>query len=122
MAFGTSLNRRLPTARIFAALLALCFTVQTYLIQTHVHPLPERAKLAASLGTHAPTKAPADNDDPDNCPICQAFALSGNFDAPAIIILPMATLVASADSITYLFRHWVSLSGHAWKSRAPPQA
>jgi hypothetical protein len=107
-------------ARMVFALLALfIFTVQTSVIQTHVHlwTIGSQTTWQAPSGHTAPTD---DGLNPDNCPICQAYALVGNFTATIVVFLtPALSLLAVA-----LFPALPAPGGtrltRSWQSRAPP--
>jgi hypothetical protein len=103
---------------VFVLLLLCAFTAQACFLQAHIHPLEPAATMQPGYA-HAP--APADKSDPDDCPLCQAFALAGSFIPPAIILLSLASVVvaapsASAPSVAPQTRH-----RHGWQSRAPPR-
>jgi len=105
--------RRMP-----ALLLLFVFLLQSYFIATHIRLSPSAQLVVSSGHSHIP--APVDKQDPDDCPICQAFALAGSFIVPTIIVLPVAVLItratrpAAPDSTLELYRR------HNWQSRAPP--
>ena len=74
---------------IFA--LALVFFAQSYFIQTHVH-VPSPLAVAGAHGALTPAQVqpsdrlPQDND-PANCPLCQADILSGAYVLPVVAVL-----------------------------------
>jgi len=115
---GNSISSFGRLRRIPALLVLLVFSLQSYFIETHIHPLPTAQLVAFSGHSHSP--APIDKEDPDDCPICQAFALAGSFIVPVIIVLSIAVLVTdtahpAAPSSSPASRH-----RHSWQSRAPP--
>ncbi|HEY1612697.1 MAG TPA: hypothetical protein VGF97_03255 [Rhizomicrobium sp.] len=112
----------------FAALLALIFAFQTYVIQTHIHvPAGLRSSVGVPVaGTPATRqdrqdKYPA-NDDPANCPICQEMLHSGQFITPAAILaLPPALAVSTIVTVEQALPFVFTLS-HSWRGRAPPHS
>jgi hypothetical protein len=102
-------SRRL--AVIWTVLLA--FALQSYITQTHFHPLPAAAAQAA---------APA-GDEADACPFCEAIAVAGAFFAsPPVVFGPPAVEARAAISPPALAGLLVAPAGFSWRSRAPPQA
>lgn len=110
-------------ARLIAALIALfAFSFQTYLVQTHIHGAAGHEITSQTLGgqTLGGHRAPADKDDPDDCPICQAFALSGAFVTPVILILAVAlSFVGMAPALVPPGTGELLIRRHK-RSRAPP--
>jgi hypothetical protein len=125
-------------ARVALALTLAAFTVQSFLIQTHVHFSPAieasfadsggtPAKWAATTGGHqsvipAREHRNAPDDDPANCPLCQEYLYAGNYVAPAIIalLLPPADESAVVPETRTLPR--VATISYSWHGRAPPSA
>jgi hypothetical protein len=99
-------------------LILAAFTLQSYVVQTHIHDTAPAAisKAFTNIG-HG--KLPVDNS-PLDCPFCQAalagaFALSTTalvFLSAAGIFLPIPDRPATASYDTV---------AHIWRSRAPPQ-
>jgi hypothetical protein len=119
--------------RVVLAVALLAFALQSYITQTHIHFATSQVFGLSSADTFTPTAkiahgkfAPAkntpSNDDPANCPICQAAMHSGQFITPVatafvlpsetVSIVPLAVAVLTASE---------TLS-HGWQSRAPPKA
>jgi hypothetical protein len=134
---GANASHETPRSRILLILLALvALTIQTLVIQSHVHG-PQAASrvqsanlitlgagLADTKGDQA-TGARGDkypvNDDPSNCPLCQAFGHSGQFVASTAILVSLPYFIAVSfvvfrESVPALFA-----LRHSWQSRAPPQ-
>jgi hypothetical protein len=129
---------RSPWARVALALTLAAFTVQSFLIQTHVHFSPAiEASFADSGGARAKWSAPTDrhvsvvparehrdapDDDPANCPLCQEYLYAGNYVAPAIVmlLLPPADESAVVPETRSLPR--VATVSYSWYGRAPPSA
>jgi hypothetical protein len=126
-----------PRSRILLILLALvALTIQTVVIQSHVHTPQtavrvQSASLITLVAAKADTKAdqvagaprakyPV-NEDPSNCPLCQAFGHSGQFVASTAVLVSLPYFIAVgfvvfSESIPALFA-----VRHSWQSRAPPQ-
>ncbi|HKD48729.1 MAG TPA: DUF2946 family protein [Rhizomicrobium sp.] len=106
-------------ARFIVALIALfSFTLQTYVVQTHIHTRGVETGIVAQANHQAPA---GDKSNQDDCPICQAFATTGTFIAPALIILALA--LSFIDASPFLASRVIagpSLTRN-WQSRAPPQ-
>jgi hypothetical protein len=101
-----------------ALLLLFVFALQSYFIAAHIHATAT-AQLTVSSGyLHSP--APVDKEDPDNCPICQAFALAGSFVVPVTIVFSIAVLVTDATPPAAPSSSLASRHRHSWQSRAPP--
>jgi hypothetical protein len=116
---------------IVLALALLAFALQSFITQTHVHFASTQAfglsgdnftpAAKQTGGKTAPSKKVPSNDDPANCPLCQAAAHSGQFITPSAIsfalpsetiaIVPLAIVVLTASE---------TLS-HGWQGRAPPR-
>ena len=104
--------------RFIACLVLIAFTLQSYITQTHIHNATPAA--AAKIVTHAPGKAPAD-DNPVDCPFCQAVAHDGPFFLPTVPLLILSIeFVEHAAPALRFHRPWEA-RGHIWQSRAPPQ-
>jgi hypothetical protein len=106
-------------ARFVVALICLfAFTLQTYVVQTHIHGAGE-----ARVSSDAPAgqKGPLGKDSSDDCPICQAFAVSGSFITPAIVIYGIAIAWVKAPSALPPSETVDPFLSRNWQSRAPPQ-
>jgi hypothetical protein len=117
--------------RVVLALALLTFALQSYITQTHIHFASSQVfglsgdnfapTIKLTDGKTAPAKKTPSNDDPANCPLCQAAAHSGQFVTPsaigfalpseAIAIVPLAIVVVTASETI----------SHGWQSRAPPR-
>ncbi len=99
-------------------LILAAFTLQSYVVQTHIHDATPAAfsKIFANTGH---SKSPG-NDNPLDCPFCQA-TLSGAFalsSAPLVLFFLTGLFLAAPDhpaAIVY------DTAAHIWRSRAPPQ-
>ena len=70
--------------RFIVGLILIAFTLQSYITQTHIHNAAPAA--ITKIVNHSHGKAPAD-DNPMDCPFCQAVAHDGPFFLPAIPLL-----------------------------------
>jgi hypothetical protein len=99
-------------------LVLVAFTLQSYVVQTHIHDTAAVA-ISKAFTSAGHGKSPVDNS-PMDCPFCQAalfdaFALSATpifFPSAAAIFLPAMDHPATASYDTV---------AHIWHSRAPPQ-
>lgn len=101
-------------------LVLVAFTFQSFLVQTHIHNLPQSfstgiAGVAASHGAKAPL-------DADKCFLCQEYVHSGAYLTPAVIAALPPTATASLLPLLFAPLHAVRLLSHNWKGRAPPRA
>jgi hypothetical protein len=106
----------------------LAFTLQTYVIQTHVHGMARVGIAPATLALdksaaqgQRPDKFPTGND-PANCPICQEILHTGYFVTPAAAVLPLPAVAVSIAPTVIDILTAVAAHSHSWKSRAPPIA
>jgi hypothetical protein len=97
-------------------LILATFTLQSYVVQTHLHDTPAAISKAFTNTGHG--KSPVDNS-PLDCPFCQV-ALSGAF---ALSATPLVFLSAAGIFLAAL-DHPATASydtvAHIWRSRAPP--
>ena len=107
----------LGRARFIAALIALLsFTLQTYVVQTHIH-VPGVEISGFGQVNHP---SPLDKNSQDDCPICQAFAMAGTFVTPALIILALALSFIDASPFIAIRTKAAPALARNWQSRAPP--
>ena len=109
--------------RIFTLVLALAFTLQSFVTQTHIHGIATGGETAIVKVLKGPAPNPSPLDSSDNaCAFCQAVAHSGAFFAPAAPVL----LLPAFSTAPALLPVAVSVAGgviaHSWQSRAPPKA
>ena len=113
----TTAKERSSGWRFIACLILISFTLQSYITQTHIHNVAPA--VIAKTVSHAPGKAPVD-DNPMDCPFCQAVAHDGMFFIPTS---PLLFLSAVWIEMTALDLWLAASSGeraHNWQSRAPP--
>jgi hypothetical protein len=112
-------GRALTKARFIVALIALfTFTLQTYVVQTHIHTAAFETGGTGSLNHPSPL---GNKDNPDDCPICQAFAMAGSAVTPALIVLALALAFVDAAPFFALRSIAGPLLARSWQSRAPPR-
>ena len=113
-----SVKERSSGWRFIACLILISFTLQSYITQTHIHNTAPAA--VAKIVSHAPSKAPID-DNPMDCPFCQAVAHDGPFFLPTVplVILSIEFVELAAPALRF-HRSWEA-PAHIWQSRAPPQ-
>ena len=116
-------------ARLAITLFALlAFTLQTFVMQTHIHGMARVGIAPATLALdksaaqgQRPDKFPAGND-PANCPICQEILHTGYYVTPSAAALPLPTVAVSIAPTVIDVMTVVAAHSHSWKSRAPPLA
>ena len=112
--------------RLAITLLALiAFAFQSYLVQTHIHGLPQSVAAASSNQQVAQAsqndKVPA-KPDQTNCPLCQDSLRAGNYLLPPAIAALPPTLVVTAILIAIIPSLAAKSVSHTWQSRGPPNA
>jgi hypothetical protein len=127
-----------PASHLFSVLLAvIALAIQILVVQPHIHAsrMPMRAQSMSFAATEISNgkiittadqslPAPRDkypiNEDPANCPLCQAITLVSHYVSAAVILIitPAETGVAFAIELASpVFYHTHS---HSWRGRAPP--
>jgi len=113
--------------RTIAAVAALAFLFQGYIVQTHIHSPASSLRLASIArsadATHSVQstgqKGDADKDDPAHCPFCQELLHAGSYVTPiATIALIPPEHYRPAERIAGSLA--VQSVSHAWRGRAPP--
>jgi hypothetical protein len=119
---AASLLLKQPAARRYVTLFALlAFLLQSFAVQSHIHPLDKPASVAAAVNNiPAPVKK-IDPVDLGSCRLCQELIHAGAFVAPSAFAMP-----ASQNAAAIIFTALPLLAGmlapaFAWQSRAPPQ-
>jgi hypothetical protein len=130
---------RAPALRIFLGMLGLlALMIQTLVVQTHVHysAATARAQIGAisvlgqeiagltGQGTDGTTPVSRDrlpiNDDPSNCPLCQAFTHFSQFiHGLAVFSAPILAVTTHHISLEEALPSFAAAS-HNWRGRAPP--
>jgi hypothetical protein len=107
---------------VLRVLVLMAFCLQSFLIQTHVHNLPQST---AAASQHVYVSAPHDGKSPfdaDRCLFCQEYTHAGAYVTPAVAAaLPpmMAVGVIALAAAPFLAAKPTS---HIWIGRAPPRA
>jgi hypothetical protein len=99
----------------------LAFLLQSFATQTHIHFLPDAPAAAKIAAADTPVKKNTpNNDNPDNCPLCQLL-YGGQYVAPTnlIFFLPMVA-VSTIEIALGVTPHYDAVS-HSWRGRAPPR-
>jgi len=105
--------------RFIAALIALfSFAFQTHLVQTHIHGAGFETGVVGQVNHPAPLDGKNGQDD---CPICQAFAATGSFVTPALIILGLVVTFVATTPFAALPAIAGPRLARNWQSRAPPR-
>jgi hypothetical protein len=114
---GTVLARKGSSGwRFIACLILIAFTLQSYITQTHIHNLAPAA-IAKIVPSHG--KAPVD-DNPVDCPFCQAVAHDGPFFAPTVPLLILSVAFVELAAPAFSLHRPSDVLTHIWQSRAPP--
>jgi len=105
---------------VLRVLVLIAFCLQSFLVQTHVHPLGA-ASGPATISISAPHdgKAPL---DADHCLLCQEYVHAGAYVTPAAAaVLPpsIAVSVVALSEAPFLLARQISRN---WMGRAPPRA
>ena len=108
--------------RAITWIVVLAFTLQSFIMQTHIHgAFGDRIGLAATV-TNAPAhkNAPAENGTAD-CPFCQAIVHAGAFYAPSAPSLVLPIPRAKTAAPFFIVEAIGRVSSYLWQSRAPPR-
>ena len=119
---------RMPAWRLAVLLFTfLAFAAQSYVTQTHIHftsnVFADGFSVKADVkvtGKTTPRKNLPSNDDPANCPICQAVAHSGQFVTPSAIGFALPTEALAFIPLAIAAGAACETISHNWQSRAPP--
>jgi hypothetical protein len=117
VALAAARKRSVTGWRLIAALVLLAFTFQSYVAQTHFHDAALAGTPVSQTLGHG--KAPVD-DNPLNCPFCQAVAHAGSFYLPVTPLLFLSAQWAEMSAPHFLLRDSSGAATHSWQSRAPP--
>ena len=118
---ATALRGVLLHALVLLTLVA--FTLQGFLIQTHIHIASAGVPAAADIYDGVPgsshDKYPSKND-PANCPLCQQFTSAGAFVTPAAAAILLPAPSVSVIEVAAHAPAFVASVTHIWRGRAPP--
>ena len=122
-------------SNLWLGLLALA--IQAFVIQTHVHlhadelALARVDRLPAKVVNSGANLARADysssetspaKDDPDDCPLCHALAMTGNALTPELAPTVALKLVSFVIETPLDTGFHIAVISHSWLSRGPPRA
>ena len=117
VAIAAAKKRGVSGWRLIAALVLLAFTVQSYVAQTHFHDASlAGTAIAKNLGQK---KLPVD-DNPLNCPFCQAVAHAGTIFLPGTPLLFLPAQWIEMAAAHFILRGNEAAPTHNWQSRGPP--
>jgi hypothetical protein len=113
----------------------VAFSFQSFVTQTHIHvpTVPVSAGILQTTDAHGlkavalkQTPAPKDkapaNDDPLNCPLCQAVGYAGHFLTPSAAALILSTTAVSILPLAATIPSSRETPSHIWQGRAPPRS
>ena len=119
MKAGTALARKASSGwRLIACLILFTFTLQSYITQTHIHDTASAA--VVKIASHSHGKTPLD-DNPVDCPFCQAVAHDGPFFLPTVPLLILSVEFVELAAPLFRVHHPAGTLAHIWQSRAPPR-
>lgn len=105
--------------RIVVGITLLFFAIQSYMVATHIHWLPQAAPVSAGMYSHPPKNGPQPLT-PDNCPLCQAALHAGSFLSPAAFAAAPVELVVMPVPLRFVLPVRPPPTSHIWCGRAPP--
>ena len=122
MRMGTITTRATarPSRVLLNLVVLLAFTLQAFLVQTHLHTLP--ASLLPAAGVNA--AAPHDMQSPidaDKCLLCQEYVHSGAYLTPAVAAVLPPSAVVSLLPLELAPVFAAKPLSHNWMGRAPPR-
>lgn len=116
----TARQRAGGSLRSLVCLLVLvAFTFQSFLVQTHIHNLPQSFAGSAGVAASHNDKAPL---DADKCFLCQEYVHSGAYLTPAVVAALPPSVAASLLPVLLVPLHAARTLSHNWLGRAPPRA
>lgn len=106
---------------MLTALVLVMFSLQSFLIQTHVHALVmgNFADAGYAAVSRTPDKAPF---DADQCVLCQEFVHSGTYLPPAAVAVLAPSAQVSLLPLVAAPVAIAKITSHIWIGRAPPHA
>lgn len=103
--------------RLIACLILFTFSLQSYITQTHIHSATPAAVI--KIFNHSHGKTPLD-DNPMDCPFCQAVAHDGPFHLPTVPLLILSISFVELAAPSLRLHRLSEAFAHIWQSRAPP--
>jgi len=116
---GTTRVRTKATVRLLNLVVLFAFSVQSFLVQTHLHNLPRMTAATSQVTISAPDSATVPFDA-DTCLLCQEFVHSGAYLTPAAVAALPPSAAISLLPQTAVATAAVRLVSHIWMGRAPP--
>jgi hypothetical protein len=118
---SASLVQKIPASQRLITLFALlAFFIQSFALQTHIHPTPPAA-IAATVA-HTPAPAPLKNQDPvDQCRLCQELVHSGVYVSPSVTVIATSLNIVAAIFVAAPSFAADPVRAFSWQSRAPPR-
>lgn len=100
----------------------LAFALQSFVAQTHIHPLVSSPAVAAANHAPAPPAKGKPVQDDLTCPACQAAALVGMVLGPAGLLLFQPSVSHSVAPVPEQLRPTPQPPTYVRRSRGPPHA
>lgn len=115
--YHTTANGALRT--LLNLVVLVTFTLQAFLVQTHLHNLPVSLPTTGTVTASAPaSKAPLDID---KCFLCQEYVHGGIYLTPAAAaVLPPSAVISLLPRIIETIAA-ARPQSHNWMGRAPPR-
>ncbi len=118
---AVSLILKQPAIRQYVTLFALlAFFLQSFAVQSHIHPLNTPAAVAAAVNTIPAPAKPLDPLDLGSCRLCQELIHAGAFVAPSAFAIPASQSAAAVAFAALPLLAGILAPAFAWQSRAPP--
>jgi hypothetical protein len=104
-----------------ALLLALSFTLQAFVTQTHIHIGSNAVTAGFVTDAKAPGKTNPLDNEATNCLFCQEMLHSGQFSLAAAPQLALPVETGTFVSIPLALPLLLGAIPHGWQSRGPPR-
>ena len=105
--------------QVFAFFVLTVFLLQGFLIQTHIHGLPDAELPSAGVAVTAPA-GPDEHLDEALCPLCQETIRAGAFLLPSAFAALFPMLAATTIPPALGAAVAAAPLSHHWRVRAPP--
>ena len=115
------LAQKAPASQRLITLFALlAFFIQSFALQTHIHP--DVRPQASAVTAQNPAPPPLKNLDPvDQCRLCQEMVHAGVYVSPAVAVIAASLNVAAAVFAATPRLAAEPVRAFGWQSRAPPR-
>lgn len=114
--------RALARRNLIALSCLLAFALQSFVAQTHIHPLLLAPQAAATDSAQVPAGKGKPAQDDLSCPACQAAALLAVVLGPSGLLLLLPAASHTALPVPQAAHAIPQAPAHVWRSRGPPQA